>query len=184
MKNYSINQESIILPATNGGVIILSLTKNSGRIVYRDKINTIIGIKHPGIEIGKDQYGNRWFVHHHYRNVRPTIEREDAFSLGEPVFYDNRKVSYSQYEILERALQAWWFGEEYHWLWKNCQHFVNEVTKNHKYSDSVDKVAEGAIVVGGITGLIGLLTGNRRLTNLGFSVAAGGAVGKGLSRLK
>lgn len=184
MKNYNLTQQNITLPAKNGGTIALALTHNSGRIVYRDKINTIIGIKHPGIELGVDQFGYRWFVHHHYKNVRPSIEREDAFSLGEPIFYDNRKVSYNQYEIIERALGAWWFGNEYHWLWRNCQHFVNVVTKNEKHSDSVDEVADAAMIFGGIAGLIGLLSGNKAIMNVGLGVATAGAVGKGVSRLK
>lgn len=184
MKNYILNNQNIFLPAKNGETIILTLTQNSGRIAYRDKINTVIGIKHPGIELGADQFGYRWFVHHHYKNVKPTIEREDAFSLGEPIFYDDRKVNYSQYQILERALGAWWFGNEYHWLWQNCQHFVNVVAKNEKHSDTVDKVSENAMIFGGVAGLIGLLTGNKTLVNIGFGVAAGGAVGKGFSKLK
>jgi len=184
MNNYSINNRNITLPSTNGSPIVLSLTQNSGRIVYRDKINTLIGIKHPGIELGVDQFGNRWFVHHHYKNVRPTVEREDQFSLGEPIFYDNRPVNYSQIQIVERALNAWWFGNEYHWLWKNCQHFVNSVTKNESYSEAIDTVSDRAMLLGSITSLIGLVSGNKNLMNLGMGIAASGAIGKGMSRFR
>lgn len=184
MNNYIINHQSITLPANNGSTIILSLTQNSGKIVYRDKINTLIGIKHPGIELGVDQWGHKWYIHHHYKNIKPSIEREDAFSLGEPIFYDDRTVNYSQYQILERALNAWWFGNEYHWLWQNCQHFVNSITKNSKHSDTIDEVSDSAMILGGITGLVGLFTGNKTLSKIGMGIAAGGVVGKGLSRLK
>ena len=116
--------------------------------------------------------------------MRPTIEREDAFSLGEPIFYDSRKVNYSQYEIVERALGAWWYGNEYHWLWRNCQHFVNAVAKNEKHSDAIDEIADGAMIGGAVAGLLGLLTGNKALIQIGLGVAAAGAVGKGASRMK
>ncbi len=184
MNTYYLNQNNLTLPANNGGAIVLSLTANSGRIAYRNKINTIIGILHPGIELGVDQYGYRWYVHHHYKNTVPTIEREDKFSLGETIYYDNRNVNYSQYQILERALAAWWNASEYHWLWQNCQHFVNTIAHGKSKSEAIDQIADGAMIGGAITGLIGLLTGNKALMQIGLGVAAGGAVGKGLSRLK
>jgi hypothetical protein len=184
MGNYYLDGNTATLPAKNGGSIVLSLTPNSGRIVYRDKINTIIGIKHPGIELGIDQWGNKWYIHHHYKNTHPTIEREDAFSLGEPIFYDDRAVNYNQYQILERALAFWWAGQEYHWLWQNCQHFINKITKDYSHSDAVDQVSNAAMIFGSISGLIGLATKNKELTKMGFGIAAGGAVGKGLSRMK
>ncbi len=184
MENYYLDRSSVSLPVQNGGSIVLSLTANSGRIVYRDKINTLIGIKHPGIELGVDQYGYKWYIHHHYKNIHPTIEREDTFSLGEPIFYDGRAVNYSRSQITERALAAWWAGKEYHWLWQNCQHFINKVTKDDAHSEAVDQVSDAAMILGGIAGLVGLLSGNKTLTRIGLGVAAGGAVGKGLSRLK
>lgn len=184
MTNYSLNRENIFLPTRGGRTIILTLTKNSGRIAYRDKINTIIGIKHPGIELGIDQYGYRWFVHHHYKNRKPAIEREDEFSLGVPIFYDDRPVSYNQYEILERAIAAWWEGKEYQWLWQNCQHFVNEIARKTKVSDTVERVSDNVIAGGGVTALIGFLTGNKGLVRIGLGVAGAGVVGKGLSRMK
>lgn len=184
MTNYSLNRENIFLPTQDGRTIILTLTQNSGRIAYRDKIDTIIGIKHPGIELGADQFGYRWFAHHHYKNRKPAIEREDVFSLGVPIFYDERPVSYNQYEILERALAAWWAGKEYQWLWQNCQHFANEIARETKVSDTVERVSDNVIAGGGVTALIGLLTGNKNLVRIGLGVAGAGAVGKGLSRIK
>lgn len=179
---YHLSKNNLTLPAKNGGAIVLSLTQNSGRIVYRNKINTLIGVLHPGIELGVDQYGNRWIVHHHYKNTYPTIEHEGSFGQGENIFYDGRTVNYNQFQILERALIAWWNGNEYHWLWKNCQHFVNVIAKGESKSEAVDRVADSAMLLGGITALIGLISGNKTVTNIGLGVAAGGAIGKGLSR--
>lgn len=184
MGNYYLDRNRVSLPAKNVGSIVLSITPDSGRIVYRDKINTVIGIKHPGIELGTDQFGYKWYIHHHYKNTHPSIEREDAFSLGQPIFYDNRSVYYGKHEILERALAHWWAGKEYHWLWQNCQHFINKVVKNDGHSEAVDQVSDAAMLFGGIAGLIGMFSGNKALMNVGFTVAAGGAIGKGLSRQK
>jgi hypothetical protein len=183
MAIYSLNRQNISLPATDGGTIVLRLTQNSGKIAYRDKINTIIGIKHPGIELGVDQFGKRWFVHHHYKNVKPTIEREDKFSLGMPIFYDDKAVVYDQYTIVERALAAWWSGKEYQWLWQNCQHFVNEVAREEKASDTVERVSDNVMALGGIAAVIGLLSGDKRLVQIGLGVAATGAIGKGISKI-
>ncbi|HET9057860.1 MAG TPA: hypothetical protein VFN30_13525 [Chitinophagaceae bacterium] len=38
----------------SGNTSALYLTANSGKIIYRDKIDTLIGIKHPGIILGAD----------------------------------------------------------------------------------------------------------------------------------
>lgn len=184
MKNYYINRNTIGLPAKNGGTIVLTLTSNSGRIVYRDKINTLIGVKHPGIELGIDQHGKRWVLHHHYENNYPAIEREDLFAKGEPVFYDLREVNYNKFEIVQRSLDAWNNGTEYHWLWNNCQHLVNNVTRNKNSSEAIDQISNGAMITGGVMALIGLASKNKTLINIGLGVKTLGSVGKGLSRMK
>lgn len=182
MATYSLNKQNIFLPATNGETIVLSFTVNSGRIAYRDKINTIIGIKHPGIELGVDQFGYRWFVHHHYKNVKPSIEREDAFSMGVLIIYDNRPVLYNKYEIVERALNAWWFGNEYNWLWQNCQHFVSRVTNNKHESETLDRVADNLIGGGLLAGAAAAAGGKKELAQAALITAGIGGLIKLFSK--
>jgi hypothetical protein len=169
--------------AKNGQVIVLSMTETSGNVVYRNKIDTIIGIMHPGVELGVDQFGRTWIAHHHFENDYPVLETIDLFSKGTKVFYDNRSVQYNRLEIVARAFEAWKSNREYHWLRQNCQHFVNDIVKGEHRSEAIDKVSDAAMISGGILALIGLLSGNKNLITTGITVAGAGAVGKGLSRI-
>ena len=182
-KNYYPNN-LYQFSASNGVLITLSLTHTSGSIVYRNKIDTIIGIKHPGVELGVDQFGRTWIAHHHYEHGHPVLETIELFGKGEQVFYDDRQFHYDRENIVYRAIQAWWSGEEYHWLRQNCQHFVNNVVHNEHRSDAVDQVSDGAMIAGGVLTLIGLFSGNKGLTNTGLAIAGAGVLGKGVSRIK
>lgn len=176
------NRFPIHLTRTDGVALVLSMTANSGRIIYRDKIDTIIGIKHPGIYLGTDQFGEHWIAHHHYEHGKPAIETLDAFAKGNQCFWDDREVNYDQYTIVHRAIETWNNGLEYHWLRQNCQHFVNTVTQNRHYSEGVDEASNWAMILGGLAALAGHATGNKGLRNAGLFVAGGGVVGKIASR--
>ena len=39
-----------------------------GKIIYRKKIDTLIGTPHPGIVLGEDIWGTVWIIHNHYKN--------------------------------------------------------------------------------------------------------------------
>jgi hypothetical protein len=181
MRNfYNMNRYRFYAGST---AIALELSGDSGQIIYRDKIDTIIGIKHPGIILGTDQFGRTWVAHHHYEHGTPAIETLETFAKGMPVFYDDRPVSYNRATIVSRAFEAWKAGREYHWLMQNCQHFVNKVVNDEHRSDAADELADGAMISGGILALIGAIIGNKGLVTAGLAVTAGGAIGKGLSRM-
>lgn len=160
----------------------LYFTADSGKIIYRDKVDTIIGIKHPGIILGTDVWGTVWVVHNHYQIGFPQIVTLQDFSQGANVLPDNRPVFYDTVQIIERAIAHWIEKKEYSWLLHNCQHFVNKVTQNSHHSETIDKVSEGAMFVGGAISLVGLFTGNKSAINIGLSIAGAGAAGKVLSR--
>ncbi|HWY33200.1 MAG TPA: hypothetical protein VNX68_01055, partial [Nitrosopumilaceae archaeon] len=98
------------------------MTELSGKIIYRNKIDTIIGIKHPGIVLGKDSWGTTWIIHNHYEIGRPEIVTLDEFTLGSTTFFDNRDVFYDPLTIIDRAIYFWYEKKEYGWLTHNCQH--------------------------------------------------------------
>jgi len=154
---YYQNNQALTIN-TDQGPIALVLTQESGRIVYRDKINTIIGIKHPGIVIGLDQYGHRWILHHHYKNSRPVIDREDVFADGASINYDPRPVAYDQMTIVIRAMDAFHQGVEYSWLRNNCQHFVNRVSRNDHRSETISNIGKGLTFTSVLMAIYGLLT--------------------------
>jgi hypothetical protein len=158
-------------------------TYDSGKIIYRDKIDTIIGIKHPGIVLGRDYWGTLWVIHNHYQIGHPQIVTFDEFAIGCRVFYDKRPVFYNRIEIIERAIYHWQNKREYSWLFNNCQHFVNKITQGKSYSETVVKVSDNAILAGGVLSLIGLFSGNKTLLNNGLAIAGVGATGKLLNKI-
>jgi|ERR1043165_642025 hypothetical protein len=160
----------------------LNWTNESGVIVYRMKIDTVIGVKHPGIVLGKDQWGFRWIMHHHFSHTYPIIEREDRFAAGNPIKYDDRPVCYDRREIVERAIESYYAGKEYSWLNQNCQQFVNEIACDNHYSESVEEVSDGALLLAAIFGVAGLATKNKTLLGLGVGLGVAGGIAKAANR--
>lgn len=180
MSNIISKQVSINKYGTSSA---LYMTADTGKIVYRDKIDTFIGIKHPGIVLGADAWGTVWVIHNHYKIGHPQIVSLDSFSEGVTVFFDNRSVFYSPIEIIERAIWHWQQKREYSWLFNNCQHFVNKVTQNQNYSETIDRVSDNTMIAGGIVSLFGLLTGNKTALQAGIGITGAGATGKILNRI-
>ena len=156
----------------NNMVSHLHFTSDSGKIVYRDKVDTIIGIKHPGIILGSDIYGTTWIIHNHFQIGYPQIETWDQFADGAKVFLDQRPVKYNREEIVGRALQSWKRKEQYSWLQHNCQHFVNRIANNKHLSETLDRIANNLIGSGLTAGVAGSASRRRVLANAGF-IAAG-----------
>jgi hypothetical protein len=167
----------------SGVTAALIITADSGRIIYRGKIDTVIGVAHPGIILGQDIWGETWVIHNHYLNGRTEIETLAQFCNGQEWFFDDRQVFYNRFEIIDRAITQWLAKEKYNWLTNNCQHFVNRVTRNEHKSDTIDRVSNNVMLGGGILALFGALTGNKTLRNIGLTVAGTGLAGKGISRI-
>ncbi len=146
-----------------GHTSALYATAVSGRIIYRDKVDTIIGIKHPGIVIGTDAWGTVWVIHNHYQIGHPQIVSYEQFSIGQKVFYDTRPVFYDREEIVARAVQHWVEQKPYHWLLNNCQRFVNEVARGTTSSETVDRVSNNSMIAGGILTLLGVAFKNKAM---------------------
>jgi hypothetical protein len=179
----SIGQIEERVNFTRSGVTAaLIVTADSGKIIYRGKIDTIIGVPHPGLILGQDIWGT-WVIHNHYLNGKAEIETLETFSAGQDWFYDDREVFYNRYEIIDRAITDWNKKEKYNWLTNNCQHFINRITRNEHESDTVDRVSNNVMLGGGLLTLIGLLTKNKGLLNAGLGIAGAGALGKGISRM-
>lgn len=162
--------------------LCIYLIPESGKIIYRDKIDTLIGIKHPGIILGKDIYGNVWVIHNHYQIGFPEIVTIQNFSLGAKIFFDLREVFYNTREIVERAIESWKEKKEYRWLTHNCQQFVNKIIKNENYSEAIDEISDNALVTGGLISLYGLFSGNKTAVNLGMTIGGLGIAGKALNK--
>lgn len=164
-----------------GRMLTIYMTSKSGKIIYRNKINTIIGIVHPGIILGADKFGVVWVIHNHYKIGYPEILTLEEFAEGVQVFEDIRTVSYNAREIVERSIESWKQKKQYSWLSHNCQQFVNLITLNRNHSEAFDKIANGGILIGGGLFLYGMFTGKKTLAKVGLSIASAGIGVKGLN---
>lgn len=155
---------------------------NTGKIIYRNKIDTLIGTPHPGIVLGEDIWGTVWIIHNHYRNGKVEIDPLESFSEGIEVFYDSRPILYSTSDIIARAIQHYFQKKEYHWLTHNCQHFINNVTQGSHYSETVDRVSDNVMLIGGATTIVGFLINDKACIRTGLAITGVGSLGKGISR--
>lgn len=180
-----LNKHTLINGVTitrNNEASQLIFTNDSGKIVYRDKIDSLIGIKHPGIVLGTDIYGTIWVIHNHYQIGAPEIVTWEQFSLGVPVFYDKRPVSYNREEIVNRAITFWTNKTQYNWLYHNCQHFVNKTARNVFQSESLDRIGDNLIAAGIASGALGHASKNKVVGNLGLAAAFLGLIVKVASK--
>src|SRR4051812_15495163 len=77
-----------------GRLISINMTSKSGKIIYRNKIDTLIGIIHPGIVLGDDHFGITWVIHNHYKIGHPEIVMLNDFANGVDVLEDTRTLFY------------------------------------------------------------------------------------------
>lgn len=157
---------------------------DSGKVITREKIDTITKVFHPGVIIGKDKYGRIWVAHNHYSNKRPTFDLLNTFSNGKQPLWDARPVYYSKNEIVQRAIAEVLKGKEYKPLSYNCQIFVNLVVREEHKSEAVDKISDGAMLFGSVLGLLGILTKNKALMITGAAIVGTGGAAKGYSRIR
>lgn len=164
-----------------GSKVSIFYTPDSGRIIYRDKIDTIIGIKHPGIILGSDIRGIVWVIHNHYQIGCPAIVTLEEFCSGSKFFYDLREVFYDTYEVIDRALDHWRDGKPYSWLIHNCQQFVNKIVQNRNYSEAIDELSDKAMLAASLITLAGLFLKNDSAIKVGLAIGGIGLTGKALN---
>jgi hypothetical protein len=177
-KNYFNDYENTLYAYTKGETIAITLTSDSGRVVTRQKIDTLIGTNHPGLIMGNDGYGNLLILHLHYENNVPVIDRANDYGKNQPIFYDNRPVAFDRGTILSRALDALARGEKYDKVEHNCQQFINRIVKGVNKSEAVEKVSDGLLWGSLFVGLLGLATKNKALIITAAAMAGGGVYGK------
>jgi Lecithin retinol acyltransferase len=152
--------------------------EDSGRVIHRDKIGSIINTKHTGIILGQDRWSRIIVAHNHYESGKVDIVVLEDFANGKEVHYDDRAVKFDPLTIVSRALDSWLAKDSYHFLINNCQHFVNNAAQDEHYSEQINSVSDFAMGAGAFTALLGLLSGNNKLVALGAGIAGVGAIGK------
>lgn len=179
----TIKEQTVISIVTSEGFLEIFKTVDSGKVVTREKIDTLTKVFHPGVIIGKDIYNRVWVAHNHYSNNRPTFDLLETFRQEKEVLPDNRPLGFSKQEIVTRAIAEVNKGKTYHWLTYNCQHFVNTIVRAEHTSEAVDRITDTGIGAGLLLSLIGLLAENKTMVTAGLAIAGVSGASKVASRL-
>jgi hypothetical protein len=168
---------------TAQGIIEIYNSVHSGAVITRSKIDTLTGVFHPGIIVGEDIYGRVWVAHNHYKNKKPMFDTRENYLDGEQLIWDDRDTFYSKEHIVQRTIAEVRKGQSYQRINYNCQTFVNLIVRNEHRSESVDKLSNGAMWLGIILVILGLIFKNKGLTIAGAAAAGVGGTGKIYSRI-
>jgi hypothetical protein len=146
LQNYFLYADRVELLMTEGSIHSIYFNANSGQVYYRYKIGTISDVKHPGIYLGRDIWGNNHYMHNHYQTGKPAIVIESEFTQAQPLYLYEESPINTPMQIIENGLQQVLNGEPYKWLNYNCQSFVNRASQNKNKSEAVEKWAGGIFV--------------------------------------
>ena len=139
MKEFKLYQNGVMITSEDGSVTIIYFNKDSGKVFYRLKIDTLWDTKHLGIYIGADRSGTHYFMHNHYHVGKPCLTTLAEFTLGRPYFPYNATVTNDWRRIIENGLNMILKGEPYNSTQYNCQIFVNRACNNTNYSEDLNK---------------------------------------------
>lgn len=146
MKNYTLYQNCVDIIESNGTTKRIYFNENSGKVYFRDKIGSLIGIKHPGIFLGVDSYGTEYFLHNHYQFGTACLVTGNEFKQGMPIGLYKLKYTNPPLRVIQIALDELKRKERYHVVNYNCQDYVNLATNNQRKSESIEKIASNLFV--------------------------------------
>lgn len=141
MKNYTLYQNCVDIIENNGTIKRIFFNENSGKVYFRYKIGSIIGIKHPGIFLGVDLHGIEYFLHNHYQLGTACLVTGNDFKQGMPIGLYELKYTNPPLRVIQIALDEVKRKERYHVVNYNCQDYVNLATNNQRRSESIEKIA-------------------------------------------
>ena len=141
MKNYTLHQNCVEIIEDNGTIKRIFFNENSGTVYFRNKIGSLIGIKHPGIFLGVDQQGTEYFLHNHYHLGTACLVTGDEFRKGLQIGLYDLKYTNPPLKVIQIALDEVMRKERYHVVNYNCQDYVNLATNNQRKSESIEKIA-------------------------------------------
>lgn len=159
MKNFHMHANYVDLIYMNQATVRIFFTPDSGKIFYRNKIDSISNVKHPGIFVGTDQYGQSYFLHNHYQIGRPALVSKESFAVNQPVFSDTMSCKNDWRTIVTIGLQQVLQERAYSFHSYNCQTFVNIACNNEQTSEDVNRW--GQRIAGGVVTflILGILFG-------------------------
>jgi len=139
MKNFYLYDNRVDIIKNNGSLNTIYFNQNSGKVYFRYKVGTISNVKHPGIFLGTDDFGNGHFLHNHYHYGKACITTEAEFKKGMPIYLYNKKCSNTPKKVIEIALKEAIRGESWKPITYNCQTYTNTACHNVRTSEDADK---------------------------------------------
>lgn len=146
MKNYKLNQNCVDIIENNGTIKRIFFNINSGKVYFRYKIGSILGIKHPGIFLGVDVHGVEYFLHNHYLLGTATLVTGDDFRQGMPIHLYELKYTNPPLTVIKIGLNEAIRKEPYHVINYNCQDYVNLASNNQRKSESIEKISTNVLI--------------------------------------
>lgn len=136
-----ITKNLLYLHYENGQTLPIRLNENSGRGIWRNKIDSLMNVKHTGIYLGKIVgYNADVIIHNHYRFGSAYVASFSDFAQNQDVFWLNQQCINQPLDIINKALKLVVSGEPYKALSNNCQTFVNNVCNNKRTSEDVNRI--------------------------------------------
>lgn len=143
---YFSSNNLLTLEFANGLNLLIILDGNSGRIVQRKKVGTLLKIQHTGIYLGKCFYsGERLFIHNHYRLGHASVVTEREYLQNQKISWKEGACSNSWFEVISIGLKHVISKRPYQWLNDNCQILTSTACNNKPYSEDVVKWGGRAI---------------------------------------
>lgn len=163
MRDFYLHANRVDVVNNDGSLFTIHFNENSGKVYYRNKIDTVINIKHPGIYIGKDRSGIGYFLHNHYRYGKAHITTQFDFTKGEKIYLYYEMCSNSPREVIRIGLNEVLRGERYKPISYNCQTFTNTACHSVRKSDDAEMVLAGVAGVALLFVFVGVvfIVGNK-----------------------
>ncbi|MBL7821229.1 MAG: hypothetical protein JNL65_11490 [Saprospiraceae bacterium] len=140
MKYFNLHQNCVEIVQDEGSIFTIYFNERSGKVYFRYKIEAIYKIKHPGIYLGTDKFGNGYFLHNHPHYGKAHIVSEKEFSKDSQIYFYSEKCSNNPIEVIEIGLNEVLRGECYKPITWNCQTYANTACHNQRSSEDVGKV--------------------------------------------
>lgn len=146
MKNYKLHQNCVDIIGNNGTIKRIFFNLNSGKVYFRYKIGSKLGIKHPGIFLGIDVHGVEYFLHNHYLLGTASLVTGDDFRQSMPIALYQLNYTNPPLMVIKIGLDEVLRKEPYKVVNYNCQDYVNLATNNKRKSESIEKITTNVVV--------------------------------------
>ncbi len=140
MKKYTLHQNYVDIIEDEGITKRIYFNENSGKVYFRYKIGSVIGIKHPGIFLGVDLNGIEYFLHNHYYLGGASLVTGNEFKQGMPIELYKLEYTNPPLLVIKIALEQAIKKERYNVVNYNCQIYVNVAANNQRKSESVERI--------------------------------------------